>query len=44
MDYYSAVKKNDMIKFAGKSTELEKNHLEEWNLDPERQMMVVTHK
>jgi hypothetical protein len=29
MDYYSAVKKNDMIKFAGKSTELEKNHLEE---------------
>ena len=29
MDYYSAVKKNDIIKFAGKSMELEKNHLEE---------------
>ena len=28
MEYYSAIKKDDVMKFAGKLMELEKNHLE----------------
>ena len=41
MEYYSAVKNNDIMKFAGKWIELEKNHSERSNLVPERQIQYV---
>ena len=45
MEYYSAVKNNDIMKFAGKWIELEKNHSERSNLVPERQIQyALTHK
>ena len=36
MEYYSAIK-DTLMKFAGKWMELEKNHSEQGNPDPERQ-------
>ena len=47
MEYYSVEKKtNDILKFAGKWMELEKQKHSEWgNPDPERQARyVLTHK
>ena len=37
MEYYSVVKNDDLMKFAGKWMELEKNHSEGGNPVPERQ-------
>ena len=36
-----ATKNNDIMKFAGKWTELEKNHTERENLDSERQTLYI---
>ena len=45
MEYYSAVKNNDIRKFEGKCIKLEKNHSERDNPDPERQTQYgLTHK
>ena len=45
IEYFSAVKSNDMREFKGKWMELEKNHSERGNPNPERQTRyVLTHK
>ena len=45
MVYYSVLKNNNIVKFAGKWMELEKNNPEWGNRDPERQTQyVLTHK
>ena len=45
MEYYTAVKTNDILKFACKWMELEKKHPEWGNPDPERKTQyVLTHK
>ena len=38
MEYYSAAKNNDILEFAEKWSDLEKNHIGWSNPDPERQM------
>lgn len=37
-EYYSAIKNNDIMKFASKGMELEKYHPESGNSDPEKQI------
>ena len=42
VEYYSAVKNNGIIKFAGKWIELEKNHPKCTNPDLERQISIYS--
>lgn len=42
VDYYYAVKKNDILKFVGKWMELENNYTERRNPGPKRQIYVIS--
>lgn len=41
MEYYSAVKENDIVKFTEKNMQLEKKHPKWGNQDPETQIWYV---